>query len=93
MTRASANIYIDHVYFHHCLSKRKRGKMSSKLSFQIDYAPNFCKELRVGSSGGCCQGCVAAFTIVEFSSCARWAELRIFVNKSCKKTSTVSFFF
>ena len=28
----------------------------------------------------------------EFSFCARWAELHIFVNKSCKKASTVSCF-
>ena len=28
----------------------------------------------------------------EFSFCARWAELRIFVNKNCKKASTVSYF-
>ena len=29
---------------------------------------------------------------VEFSFCARWAELRIFVNKNCKKASLVSCF-
>ena len=41
----------------------------------------------------CCYGCVAAFATVEFLFCAPWVELRIFVNKNCKKASTVYCFF
>ena len=43
VTGASAHIYLlDHVYFHHSLSKRERGETSSELSFQSDYASDFC---------------------------------------------------
>ena len=40
MTDASAHmqIYSDHVYFYHFLSKWERGKTSNELSFQPDYA-------------------------------------------------------
>ena len=36
---------------------------------------------------------MVVFITLEFSFCAGWTSLRIFVNKNCKKTSTVSFFF
>ena len=35
---------------------------------------------------------MTVFIAVDFLFCTRWAELCIFVNKNCKKTSTVSCF-
>ena len=48
------NIYTEHVYFHHFLSKRERGETSSELSFQSDYASDSCLELRIGSPADRC---------------------------------------
>ena len=92
MTRASTHTYTNHVYFPHFLSKRERGETNSELSSQPNNASDFCLELRVGSAARSLLRLCGSLYRREFWFCARWAELRIFVNKNCKKTSTVSCF-
>ena len=72
------------------LSKRYRGETSSKFSFRPDYNLNFC--LGVGFPTCLLLRLCGSLYHREFSFCSRWAELRIFVNKNCKKASAVSCF-
>ena len=82
-------IYTDHVCFHHSLSKYERGETRNEWSFQPDDVSDFCLKLRVGSLAWSLLRLRGSLSRREFSFCARWAELHIFLNKNCKKTSTV----
>ena len=88
-------IYSDHVYF--CYSGQNVNVAKRVVNFRFGlitkYASDFCLGLSVGPPAELLSRLCGSLYRREFLFCARWEELRIFVNKTLQESFSRFLFF